>query len=197
MDEMPYIDKKGRIYKYGEFFPIELSPHAYNETLAQEFLPITKEEATKFGYDWRDQEKKDLAITLSANKIPDDIKNVDEKILEEMKKARNVVSVALEERARAGISVRKPLATFGTATVLDDEFILLIKDEVNVKEIKIGQKENKLDINITPELKNEGMTRELVRSIQELRKKSGFNPRDKINLEIETNEAGEKFIKNS
>ncbi len=40
------------------------------------------------------------------------------------------------------------------------------------------------------------MTRELVRSIQELRKKSGFNPRDKINLEIETNEAGEKFIKN-
>jgi hypothetical protein len=84
MDEMPYIDKKGRIYKYGEFFPIELSPHAYNETLAQEFLPITKEEATKFGYDWRDQEEKNLAITLSADKIPDDIKNVDEKILEEV-----------------------------------------------------------------------------------------------------------------
>ncbi|MBI2610050.1 hypothetical protein HYW53_02635, partial [Candidatus Giovannonibacteria bacterium] len=34
MNDMPYIDKKGRVYKYGEFFPPELSPFAYNETIA-------------------------------------------------------------------------------------------------------------------------------------------------------------------
>jgi hypothetical protein len=32
----------GRIYKYGEFFPSELSPFAYNETTAQEYYPLTK-----------------------------------------------------------------------------------------------------------------------------------------------------------
>ena len=80
--------------------------------------------------------------------------------------------------------------------VENDDILEIVREEINVKEIKTGQKENKLDINITLELKNEGMARELVRSIQDLRKKSGLNPQDKINLEIETDEAGEKFIKN-
>ena len=35
METNPYIDKKGRVYKYGEFFPAEFSPWAYNETVAQ------------------------------------------------------------------------------------------------------------------------------------------------------------------
>ena len=45
MDTMPYVDAKGRKYTYGEFFPPELSPFAYNETIAQEYFPLTKEEA--------------------------------------------------------------------------------------------------------------------------------------------------------
>jgi hypothetical protein len=45
MNEMPYVDKKGRVYKYGEFFPAELSPFGYNETLAHDFFPLEKEEA--------------------------------------------------------------------------------------------------------------------------------------------------------
>ena len=53
-----------------------------------------------------------------------------------------------------------------------------------------------MDTNITPELKNEGMTRELIRAIQDLRKKAGLNPQDKISLGMETDEAGGKFIKN-
>ena len=35
MNTMPYVDKNGVTYKYGEFFPIELSPFGYNETVAQ------------------------------------------------------------------------------------------------------------------------------------------------------------------
>jgi len=50
MIEMPYIDKKGRVYKYGEFFPIEISPFGYNETVAQEYYPLTHEEALEKGY---------------------------------------------------------------------------------------------------------------------------------------------------
>jgi hypothetical protein len=44
MNDMPYIDSKGRVYKYGEFFPSELSPFAYNETIAQEYFSKTKNE---------------------------------------------------------------------------------------------------------------------------------------------------------
>lgn len=59
MNAMPYKDKQGLIYKYGEFFPLDTSPFAYNETSAQEFFPLTKEEALKKGYIWRDPEKKE------------------------------------------------------------------------------------------------------------------------------------------
>lgn len=84
IEEMPYVDKKGRIYKYGEFFPIELSPHGYNETLAQEFEPLTKEEALNRGYNWRDPEEKNFNITIKAKDIPDDIKDTGQEILNEV-----------------------------------------------------------------------------------------------------------------
>src|SRR3989344_247116 len=40
MDEIPYKDKLGRIYEYGDFFPADLSPFGYNETVAQELFRI-------------------------------------------------------------------------------------------------------------------------------------------------------------
>src|SRR3970282_639078 len=58
MNEMPYVDKKGRVYKYGEFFPIELSPYAYNETIASNFFPMRKEEILENGYKCREPEVK-------------------------------------------------------------------------------------------------------------------------------------------
>lgn len=84
MNLSPFVDKMGRIYKYGEFFPIELSPWVYNETLAQELAPITKEEAEKNGYPWREPVVKDFNITISAAVIPDRIDDVSDKILDEV-----------------------------------------------------------------------------------------------------------------
>lgn len=84
MNTYPFMDKRNRIYKYGEFFPIELSPFAYNETPAQELEPTTKEEAAENGYYWKDLERKSFNITLPANKIPDAIAEVDEKVLNEV-----------------------------------------------------------------------------------------------------------------
>lgn len=57
MNEMPFTDRKGRIYRYGEFFPIELSPFAYNETVAQEYFPLSAEAAVKAGYQWVEKKK--------------------------------------------------------------------------------------------------------------------------------------------
>jgi hypothetical protein len=84
MIEVPYKDKKGRIYKYGEFFPIELSAFAYNESLAQAFWPLPKEKILEEGYLWHEPEKKEYQITIPTENIPDDIKKVNEEILNEI-----------------------------------------------------------------------------------------------------------------
>lgn len=84
MDKMPYVDKAGRIYKYGEFFPIELSPWTYNETMANNFFPLSKEEITKNGYKWREEEKREHESTIKAADLPDHIKDAPENILNEI-----------------------------------------------------------------------------------------------------------------
>ncbi|MDP3785262.1 MAG: hypothetical protein Q8R12_04330, partial [bacterium] len=71
MDEMPYIDKKGRVYKYGEFFPPELSPFSYNETIAQEYFPLTKEQAIEQGYSWKDPEPRNYHISMYTTPPPE------------------------------------------------------------------------------------------------------------------------------
>jgi CxxC-x17-CxxC domain-containing protein len=83
MDEMPYTDARGNIYRYGEFFPPELSPFAYNTTLAQNLFPLTKEGAEEKQYPWRDPEHEAYKTTISAQDIPDHIKDVSDAILKE------------------------------------------------------------------------------------------------------------------
>lgn len=84
MNDMPYADKKGRIYKYGEFFPAEISPHAYNETIAQNSFPLTKEKAEGRGYRWREEDKKEYQTTKKSADLPDHIKDVSDSILKEI-----------------------------------------------------------------------------------------------------------------
>ena len=84
MNEMPFVGENNRIYKYGEFFPIEISPWKYNETIAQDFYPLTKEAALTKGFDWRDEEEKKPEITIPTIEIPDDIKEVKDSILNEI-----------------------------------------------------------------------------------------------------------------
>jgi hypothetical protein len=82
MSAMPYQDGGGRIYRYGEFFPVQISPHQYNETQAQEFFPLSKEAALKEGYGWKDSALRNYAITMPFEKIPDLIDSVDDSVLQ-------------------------------------------------------------------------------------------------------------------
>jgi len=84
MNKMPYVDKKGRVYRYGEFFPPELSPFAYNETIAQEYFPLTKEQAVAQGYRWKDPELRQYEITIKPEDLPDHIKDVKDDILNQV-----------------------------------------------------------------------------------------------------------------
>ena len=84
MDEMPYINKRGIVYKYGEFFPSEISLFSYNESFANSYFPLEKEEAIKQGFKWKDIPVNKYEITIKANELPDDIKDVDESILNQV-----------------------------------------------------------------------------------------------------------------
>jgi len=84
MNDMPYIDQKGRVYRYGEFFPPDLSPFAYNETIAQEYFPLTKDQALNQGYRWKDPEEKNYKIQILNDKLPDNIKDVPDDIVDKV-----------------------------------------------------------------------------------------------------------------
>jgi len=88
MDEVPYVSQRANskeqiVYKYGEFFPPELSPFAYNTTLAQNFFPLSEEEARNKRYQWRESEKEEYETTIRAQNLPDHIKDTPGLILKE------------------------------------------------------------------------------------------------------------------
>ncbi|MDO8664378.1 MAG: hypothetical protein Q7K44_02405 [Candidatus Liptonbacteria bacterium] len=84
MSEIPYTDKMGNVYKYGEFFPPDVSEFAYNETINQEFFPLSEDEAKSKSYRWKTQEQRNYSITKKADELSDHIKDVDDSILKEV-----------------------------------------------------------------------------------------------------------------
>lgn len=125
---------------------------------------------------------------------------VDQDLIKKMIITRDIASKGLEARMAVKINVRQPLQSLSSKITLDpktdQKFISLIKEEVNLKEIVFNlllDKEIILDTTITPILKEEGMVRELIRAIQELRKENNLNINDKVVLKIET-ELGRSFI---
>ena len=113
-----------------------------------------------------------------------------------MTEVRNIISEALRLRAQAGIKVRQPLRELGIRNQelrKRGELLELIKNELNVKEIAFGD-EMKLDTVITPELKEEGLAREFVRNIQEMRRDLGLKPQNLIRIQIAGDEKIEKIL---
>jgi hypothetical protein len=99
MNDMPYVSQRASgltfasatagkkeqiVYKYGEFFPPEFSPFSYNETIAQEYFPLTKEQAIEQGHSWKDPEPRNYQITKTPAQLPDHIKDVPDSITEEI-----------------------------------------------------------------------------------------------------------------
>lgn len=104
---------------------------------------------------------------------------VEQEVLEQMGKTRELVSQGLELRAKAKIKVRQPLSSLqlGAASgQLGEEYKELIQDEVNVEKVIEGSDEFSLDVNITPELQEKGELRELIRELQDWRKAQGLAP---------------------
>lgn len=81
MKEMPFVDRKGRTFSYGEFFPIEFSPFAYNETVAQELRSLSKKEIEDLGYNYIEQNEKNYAIETSHADLVDNIDEAERDIV--------------------------------------------------------------------------------------------------------------------
>lgn len=84
MNKNPYVDAKGRVFAYGEFFPPELSRFAYNETSAAQYFPLSEDGARANGFRWRDATPSAHAVTVTHDKIPDDIQDISDDILKEV-----------------------------------------------------------------------------------------------------------------
>lgn len=83
MNHNPYEDKRGIKYSYGEFYPTELSYFRYNESIAQDYFPLTKGEVQENGWQWQDNLQMTTGKeTIKPEDIPDAIEDVPENILE-------------------------------------------------------------------------------------------------------------------
>jgi hypothetical protein len=70
--------------EWGKFFPAKFSTFSYNETTAQEYTPITQQQAEELGYSWKEPETKDYKPTIKAENLADQIKDVDDSVTKEI-----------------------------------------------------------------------------------------------------------------
>jgi len=116
---------------------------------------------------------------------------IDKEVLQEMEQVRKIVEMGLAKRDEAGIRVRQPLQKLEVVSKkLEDGYVELIKDEVNVKEVEFIKSEEdlrvELTLELTLELKQEGVKRELVRAINNLRKQAGMTIGDRAVVSYKT-----------
>lgn len=113
---------------------------------------------------------------------------IDEELVAQMAELRKFVNESLAMRAKNGVKIRQPLAEIRVPHNGDNAewWAEILIEELNVKAVKWGAEVLDFDWEITPELRNEGLSREIIRHIQASRKKAGLNVDDRIVLHLAT-----------
>ncbi len=124
---------------------------------------------------------------------------IDESLLAEMAEVRGYVNEALALRAKNGVKIRQPLASVKVPqNAKSFDFAPILMEELNVKSVEFGGEGVEFNFELTPELRAEGLMREIIRHIQAARKKAGLNVDDRIELNftsenVEVLDAFKKF----
>lgn len=115
----------------------------------------------------------------------------DKALISAMSELRAHVRLAHDLRQKHNVKVRQPLALLTipetSSVAKNDALQTILKEEVNVKEVRTEGNQVLLDFVITPELREEGIVREIIRSIQEERKNAGLAPSDIAEVTLTTN----------
>jgi len=121
-----------------------------------------------------------------------DAGNVDEQLLKDMKRVREIASRGLELREAANMKIRQPLAELKAKTLpADDELRAIIADELHVKKVSEDVSLSTdvwLDTELTPALKEEGIVRDIVRKIQGWRKEQNLQISDRAEYTLAATE---------
>ncbi len=126
----------------------------------------------------------DKSVHLSD--FPASMSSHDPQVEADMARARLAVEAGLAARDASRLKVRQPLASFALpGDPLPDDMATIVREELNVKSLVFGAPEPRLDTEITEELRLEGLAREIVRAIQDKRKKLGLNVEDRIDTRYE------------
>jgi len=155
------------------------------------FIPFATEKIYRL---LKDDDQPESVHLMDYFQVQDSL--IDQELEQGMSRARAIVRLALQIRAKMGCKVRQPLAELRVkGQALSDPLVELIAEEINVKKIDfietlpesenwVSSEENDLSISLnselTPELRQEGWIREIIRSIQTMRKKSELTPQDQI-----------------
>ena len=120
--------------------------------------------------------------------------HVNELLIGDMKLVREIISDGLAQRAAARVKVRQPLAGVTVADPherLNPEYKAIIAEELNVKAVNVRPDGATavLETELTPELRREGLMREIIRNVQQARKQAGLEVDDRIDLSLETTDA--------
>lgn len=126
--------------------------------------------------------------SVHLEKWPQARENIDLKLLNDMKKIREIVSLGLKQRDQNKVGLKWPLSKVIIYSQKISGFDEIIKEQLNVKEVEFrlgrGELVVEMDFDLTPELEAEGYAREVSRHVQAFRKKLGLQKSDKIELSI-------------
>ena len=115
---------------------------------------------------------------------------IDKNLLAEMAEVRGYVNEALALRAKNGVKIRQPLASVKVPqNAKSFDFAPILMEELNVKSVEFGGDGVEFNFELTPELRAEGLMREIIRHIQTARKKAGLNVDDRIELNFTSENA--------